>query len=70
MTQRQAFDRAVRQFPGFEVSSSTNMRTSHNNSMTIMAIDYESGSFIGLGLNWEDAYFSLLSDYRNRSCGK
>jgi len=69
MTQRQAFDRAVNKFPGFEISSSANMRTNANDSMTIMAIDHESGSFIGLGLSWEDAYYSLLSDYRNRNEG-
>jgi len=69
MTQRQAFDLAVNQFSGFEISSSENMRTSHNNSMTIMAIGCEGCSYIGLGLSWEDAYFSLLADYQNRNEG-
>jgi len=69
MTQRQAFDLAVNQFSGFEISCSSNIRTNANDTMTIMAIGCDGCSFIGLGLSWEDAYFSLLSDYRNRNEG-
>jgi len=69
MTQMQAFDRATKQFPGFEISCSSNIRTNANDTMTIMAIGCERGSYIGLGLSWEDAYYSLLSDYRNRNEG-
>jgi len=69
MTQGQAFDRAVNQFPGFEISCSSNIRTNGNDTMSIIVFDCDGRSCLGLGFNWEDAYFSLLADYQNRNEG-